>query len=110
MTVDDKLWLFIIWSSLFILYLGYPKFALLYCVANEVFWEDEEEEYEVQQEENTFQENIDELEFYDIPQFFTPVYSYGYAYPLKHLCSYTCFYVFYKKNKKIKLKNLWNKL
>ncbi len=97
MTVDDKLWNFLIWSSLFISYLGYPKFALFYCVANEVFWEDEEEEEEIDLEENVFRENYDELDYNFIPPFFTPVYDYAYFYSLNKFRAYICFCLFFKK-------------
>jgi hypothetical protein len=96
MTIDDKLWFFLIWSSLFILYLGYPKFALFYYSANEIFWEDEEEEDEIDQEENMYTENYDELDNTEIPYFFTPVYKYDYYSMLKIFRSYSCLKYYYK--------------
>jgi len=63
------------WSTFLLCYLGFPKIAFFYYMANELYWEDEEEEDELEQLDDEADYIFDPTSL-DIPLFFTPKYVY----------------------------------
>ncbi len=95
--VDKQMWNFIIYSFFFFYLLGYPKIAVFYCAMNELFWEDEEEEDEIEAEENIEDYSELDLEFQDVPLFFIPSYDHFPKYGLNFFNYSLCFNSFEKK-------------